>query len=197
SRRTFPQLLNGNIGNLLRHGGQAVRDRVEAFIRPYVGPRDPAGQLARVAAMQNHQLGALDVDFEQVPAFDYARPAFVLDDRAEEVPNNTPGDAYKEPPAVPEGFAGDLDENGVYLCPRCEEELATGSEEKSQIWVVKQCGHVYCGDCARARNTKPAPKSKKAKAAAAAGAADVFKFCVIEGCDTKLDGKDGMILVYL
>jgi hypothetical protein len=122
-----------------------VRDRVEAFIRPYVGgPRDPAGQLARVTAMQNHQLGALDVDFEQVPAFDYARPAFVLDERgADEVPpNNTPGDAYKEPPAVPEGFAGDLDEQGVYLCPRCEEELATGEEEKAQIWVGKQCGHV-------------------------------------------------------
>lgn len=79
----------------------------------------------------------------EIVEFNYGQAAFPMGDRGSETPQATPGSAYKEPPPVPEGFAGDIEEDGVYMCPRCDEELATGdTEEKQQVWVAKQCGHV-------------------------------------------------------
>jgi hypothetical protein len=87
---------------------------------------------------------APDMDELEIMPFDYRQAAFAMGaDRSSETPQAAPGAAYREPPPVPEGFAGDVDENEVYVCPRCEEELATGdTDEKRQVWVVRQCGHV-------------------------------------------------------
>jgi hypothetical protein len=79
----------------------------------------------------------------EIVEFNYGQVGLPTQDRASETPQTTPGEAYKEPEPVPEGFAGDIEEDGVYICPLCEEELATGeSEDKQQVWVAKQCGHV-------------------------------------------------------
>jgi hypothetical protein len=80
--------------------------------------------------------------------FNYGNPAFPMGDRSSEPAQVAPGDAYKEPEPIPDGFAGDIEEDGVYICAMCDEELATGnSEEKQQVWVSKQCGHVSAMSC--------------------------------------------------
>ena len=54
-------------------------------------------------------------------------------------------DDYKPPTAPKTGFTRDIEEEGdVLVCAACEDELATGEQDdiKSQVWVVKKCGHV-------------------------------------------------------
>lgn len=118
----------GAIPNFLRRTTQTLFALAPPFLQP--NPNDiPDNPL-------------LNDDLEIVE-FNYNNAAFPLGDRGSETPQATPGEAYREPPPVPEGFAGDIEEDGVYMCPRCDEELATGdTEEKQQVWVAKQCGHV-------------------------------------------------------
>lgn len=53
-----------------------------------------------------------------------------------------PQSSYKPPSPPPKGFTRSAGEKDVVVCPNCDMELGTGDEEKQQIWVVKQCGHV-------------------------------------------------------
>lgn len=126
--------LAGFLPNLLRRGG-LFGDNVPPA-RPSTNP-----ELARLGPIPAQ---ALPINEQlEIINFDYHGPAFPMDDRDSAPPQATPGEAYKEPEPVPEGFAGDIEEDGIYVCPRCENELATGqSEEKQQVWVSKQCGHV-------------------------------------------------------
>ena len=122
----------GNIPAFIRRGGQAFINNMAPMLQPYLQrPRNPFEP-----PVLEEDGGDLEI------IMDYGQAAFNLGGRESEPPHATPGPAYKEPPPVPTGFSADLDENGVYVCPRCHQELATGSEEKQQIWVVKQCGHV-------------------------------------------------------
>lgn len=58
------------------------------------------------------------------------------------VDRRPPVDTYKAPSPAPEGFTRNAKEDEVVVCPNCDQELGTGDETKSQIWVVKKCGHV-------------------------------------------------------
>jgi hypothetical protein len=54
-----------------------------------------------------------------------------------------PPPTYDAPEPVPEGFTRSPQENEVYACPNCGDELCAGeSDAKRQVWIVKGCGHV-------------------------------------------------------
>ena len=109
-------------------------------------------------------------------------------------------------PAVREGFTRDPREDDELVCPNCEGELCgspvpTGSsisaqqaqqaiEKAKEVWVVRHCGHVYCGLCADLENRKN-PGGRKGKAKdSAVGEMGVWgrkklRECVVQGCCVK------------
>ncbi|PLN76714.1 hypothetical protein BDW42DRAFT_15200 [Aspergillus taichungensis] len=102
-----------------------------------------------------------------------------------------PARAYKPPSPVPEGFTRTVGDEDVVCCPNCDAELGVGSEIKSQIWVVKQCGHVYCGECATHRSQSKAkknPTSHKTKP---------FAKCLVDNCGKAVSQPRSMFQVYL
>lgn len=130
---------------------------------------------------------------------DYTQPAFALGglemfDRSSETPQVVQ-EPYKAPPAPKEGFIRTFAEDDMVLCPMCGDELATGKgDTKQQVWVVKQCGHVYCGECATNRF---ASKLKKKDKKAPPSKVTPFSECRVEGCETRLTHKAAMFPVYL
>jgi len=95
-----------------------------------------------------------------------------------------------QPP--PEGFTRSPQEEDVLLCPACECELSTGEEEvKRQVWLLRKCGHVYCGECAASRNKRSAKKGKERL-----DEVPPLKKCAVLGCDAKTNGKQ-MIQLFL
>ncbi|GKZ23322.1 hypothetical protein AbraIFM66951_011715 [Aspergillus brasiliensis] len=101
----------------------------------------------------------------------------------------TPANAYKPPSPPPEGFTRNVAEDDVVVCPNCDMELGTGDETKQQIWVVKQCGHVYCGDCASNRSLSKAKKN--------ASKAKPFSKCQVFGCGKPVSSPKSMFQIYL
>ncbi|KAL4998679.1 hypothetical protein BDV10DRAFT_69776 [Aspergillus recurvatus] len=100
-----------------------------------------------------------------------------------------PRDTYKPPSPAPEGFTRSATEEDVAICPNCDEELGTGGEIKQQIWISKQCGHVYCGECAVNRSMAKAKKSiSKTKP---------FSRCPVPGCGKHVSSPKSMFQVYL
>jgi ribosomal protein L37AE/L43A len=99
-------------------------------------------------------------------------------------------DTYKAPSPAPEGFTRNAKENDeVVVCPNCDQELGTGDETKSQIWVVKKCGHVYCGECTKHRalsKAKKAPQRTKP-----------FSKCRADDCGVPVSAPKSMFQVYL
>lgn len=56
---------------------------------------------------------------------------------------SSPEPTYDAPPKAPAGFTRSPQEEDSLICPNCEEELCVGdSDQKKQVWIVKQCGHV-------------------------------------------------------
>ncbi|OOF93098.1 hypothetical protein ASPCADRAFT_8047 [Aspergillus carbonarius ITEM 5010] len=104
-------------------------------------------------------------------------------------PERAPGNSYKPPSPPPEGFTRNIEENDVVICPNCDMELGVGDEVKQQIWVVKQCGHVYCGECASNRSLSKAKKNtSKTKA---------FSKCQVIGCHKPVSSPKSMFQIYL
>jgi hypothetical protein len=87
-------------------------------------------------------------------------------------------------------------EHDVLLCPKCEDQLCEGETDlKKQIWVVKACGHVYCGECTANRATKAPSKGKRKQPVAQVN--EGFRGCVVEGCNAKTTGKTGMFQLFI
>lgn len=100
---------------------------------------------------------------------------------------------YEAPPAAPEGFTRSPAEDDVLVCPNCGDELCVGDTDlKKQVWILKACGHVYCGDCTENR----AQKAKKRKEKGVVHPPP-FKSCVVEGCDKKCQARGAMIQIFL
>ncbi|KAL4782238.1 hypothetical protein BJX76DRAFT_349536 [Aspergillus varians] len=100
-----------------------------------------------------------------------------------------PRDSYKPPSPAPEGFTRSIAEDDIATCPNCDEELGTGDDTKQQIWVAKQCGHVYCGECALNRSlTKAKKTSSKTKP---------FAKCQVPDCGKPISAPKAMFQVYL
>ncbi|KAI9720975.1 MAG: hypothetical protein M1828_005447 [Chrysothrix sp. TS-e1954] len=133
--------------------------------------------------------------------------------------------ALDELAPVREGFTRDPREGDELVCPNCEEELcrpgsgnAGDGDENAQVWVVRACGHVYCGRC-KATTTARVPTVRRSTARATKGKGkgratekDVekdaddsssqasvkpLKQCVVEGCGVKTVGKSAMFPLYL
>lgn len=50
--------------------------------------------------------------------------------------------SYKPPTPPPAGFTRSVEEDDEVVCPNCDRELGIGEDDRQQIWVSKQCGHV-------------------------------------------------------
>ncbi|KAI9711705.1 MAG: Pre-mRNA-processing factor 19 [Bogoriella megaspora] len=109
------------------------------------------------------------------------------------------------PPApAREGFTRAPKEEDVCVCPLCGWELGdpgegkeAGEGVKGQVWVIKGCGHVYCGECALSRNCA----KKKAKDPMGKGKGKAtkqsFTKCVVPGCEKKVSNAKSMMQVFL
>ncbi|KAH8722467.1 hypothetical protein GQ44DRAFT_658421 [Phaeosphaeriaceae sp. PMI808] len=108
-------------------------------------------------------------------------------------PQAPPPPTYQAPPKAPEGFTRSPQEDDTLLCPNCEQELCLGEDEvKRQVWIVKTCGHVYCGECAANRSIKRSSKGKEKPAKT-----KPFKECVVEGCGKKVQNAKAMFQIFL
>ncbi|KXT12566.1 hypothetical protein AC579_2092 [Pseudocercospora musae] len=124
---------------------------------------------------------------------DYDTPAF---DMGYQGANRPPEPKYEPPKAAEKGFTRSPGEDEIVVCPNCGDELAMGdTEQKQQVWVIKKCGHAYCGTCAENR-TKVAASRTKGKGKGKALDVGTFKVCVVDGCNAPAS-KNSMVHVYL
>ncbi|PNS19201.1 hypothetical protein CAC42_2378 [Sphaceloma murrayae] len=120
-------------------------------------------------------------------------------------PPQTPQPPYEAPEKPPIGFTRSPAEDEVVVCPNCGDELCVGEgEEKRSVWVVKACGHVYCGQCMTHRRATKANSKGKARDDGKGkqrddGAPNVrpFKECVVDGCDSKVSARTSVIQLFL
>ncbi|KAF9891789.1 hypothetical protein FE257_003270 [Aspergillus nanangensis] len=96
---------------------------------------------------------------------------------------------YKPPSPPPEGFTRTVGEDDLVCCPNCDAELGTGDEIKKQIWVAKQCGHVYCGECTTNRSKSNAKKTSQK--------VNPFSKCQVAGCGKPISAPRSMFQIYL
>ncbi|TID18805.1 hypothetical protein E2P81_ATG05782 [Venturia nashicola] len=140
---------------------------------------------AGVPAGGGFQFVAPDIDF-RLAGFAMGMPdddMMDVDDQPE-----TPPPPYTPPLPAPEGFTRSPQDGDELICPNCEDELCKGdSDEKKSVWIVKGCGHVYCGSCATNRSVSKKGRSKTKP----------FKSCVVEGCGKRTSSKPSMFQVYL
>ncbi|KAF2703542.1 hypothetical protein K504DRAFT_392348 [Pleomassaria siparia CBS 279.74] len=107
-----------------------------------------------------------------------------------------PPPVYDKPEAAPEGFTRSPEEDDTIICPNCRDDLCLGdSDLKKQVWIVKGCGHVYCGECTANRSLKKSAKGKER--AAGRPRPPAFKSCVVEGCEKRTVSPKSMIQIFL
>ncbi|ORY19591.1 hypothetical protein BCR34DRAFT_595528 [Clohesyomyces aquaticus] len=171
-----------------RYAAQVVGQAAEMMGRarnPAVPPR--AGGVRRRGDNIHIHVGFLP------PNLDFDRVGFEMGMGGGPPP---PPPTYDAPPPAAKGFTRSPAEDDVLICPNCEDELCAGdSDEKRQVWIVKKCGHVYCGECTLHRTKAKA----KAKGKEKAGSPPIkpFATCVVEGCEEKTNRKTAMIQIFL
>jgi ribosomal protein L37AE/L43A len=129
-----------------------------------------------------------------MPFFNYEEPAFGMGLHG----GNRPASPKYSPPPSPEaGFSRNPTEDDIVVCPNCGDELAVSEDEvKQQVWVIKSCGHAYCGTCTTNRTVSKSAKKGKGRATEDTVAVKPFSKCVVDGCG-KTISKTSMIHVYL
>ncbi|KAF1933289.1 uncharacterized protein M421DRAFT_712 [Didymella exigua CBS 183.55] len=106
-----------------------------------------------------------------------------------------PPPTYEAPPPALVGFTRSPEENDVLVCPNCDSELCKGDDDvKKQVWIAKQCGHIYCGECTANRSAKGSAKGKEKQALPKTRP---FKACVVEGCGKKVSSSKAMFQVFM
>ncbi|KAK7516280.1 hypothetical protein IWZ03DRAFT_186201 [Phyllosticta citriasiana] len=181
----YNQILNERTS--VRRGNAAGRSRGE---RGEGQARQlPLPFLARAIATHDHDdilnVGTRPQIMEGL--FNYTDVAFNLGDRE-------PSPAtYSAPDAAGPGFTRSPEENEVLVCPNCDSELCAGDEGslKRQVWIIKGCGHAYCGECTTYRT------STRRKGKDCAGLAATFSRCVVKGCEKKCSNRSHMIQLFL
>ncbi|KAL5113560.1 hypothetical protein ACEQ8H_008569 [Pleosporales sp. CAS-2024a] len=134
--------------------------------------------------------GHVHIDFA-APMLDFDMIGFDLGGGAAQ--RAPPPPTYTAPNAAPEGFTRSPQEDGALICPNCEEELCVGDDEtKRQVWIVKACGHVYCGECTANRSSKKSNKGKERPPRT-----KPFAKCVVEDCDKKVSHSKAMFQIFL
>ncbi|KAF2138797.1 uncharacterized protein K452DRAFT_300867 [Aplosporella prunicola CBS 121167] len=134
------------------------------------------------------------MDFVGPGPLDYHMPAFTLGHDQEPTP---PPPTYAPPKDAGQGFTRSPKENEVVVCPNCDSELCTGPEdsEKRQVWIVKACGHAYCGECAQNRHTSKR-KGKEPAGSSSSRLPQTFSRCVVKGCEKKCHSRSAMIQLF-
>ncbi|KAF2646180.1 hypothetical protein P280DRAFT_464420 [Massarina eburnea CBS 473.64] len=137
--------------------------------------------------------GHIQVGAFVAPTMHYGHAAFNLGYRdVEEEPPAAP--TYNAPQQAPAGFTRSPQEEDTLICPNCEEELCKGeTEQKRQVWIVKSCGHVYCGECTANRAVSKSSTKGKEKQPTSRK----FKICVVEDCDKKVASPKTMVQIFL
>ncbi|KAI5304075.1 hypothetical protein KEM56_006876 [Ascosphaera pollenicola] len=131
-----------------------------------------------------------DMDYDVVPNWDGTY--LMVGDYHHDPPAETPPvrQEYHAPEAPAAGFTRKISEDEVVVCPNCDHELGSDGDdaESNQVWVVKQCGHVYCGLCAHNRKKSARQPHVKSKP---------FSKCVVEGCGKNVASSTAMVQIYL
>ncbi|KAJ5587515.1 uncharacterized protein N7459_003280 [Penicillium hispanicum] len=122
-------------------------------------------------------------------SLDYGLSSFSMD--SSNRPENRRRDTYKAPSPAPQGFTRTLAEDDVAICPNCNRELGIGEGKKQEIWVAKQCGHVYCGDCAENRSKSKAKKTNGPQRT------KPFSKCQVADCGKPVSAPTSMFHLYL
>lgn len=131
------------------------------------------------------------------PFMDYTSLGFQLSDHeppSNPVPPQRPSLELARP-----GFGRSPKADDVTICPNCDRELCTGESDEARIvFVVKACGHVYCGECARNR----AVNKRKSRGGGAGGGGGPgrtkpFSACVVGDCGQPTRGASTMIQLFL
>ncbi|KAI5367824.1 Putative E3 ubiquitin-protein ligase complex, subunit SLX5/Rfp1 [Septoria linicola] len=139
----------------------------------------PRGQIRFAAPMPGFMPVTMGYD---APAFDLGLGG-----------NDSAEKSYDPPPAASEGFTRSPGEDEIVVCPNCGDELAVSeNEKKAEVWIIKKCGHAYCGNCVQLRT-----KAARGKGKAPAHSMPMpFKECVVHGCKEKA-GPKAMLHVYV
>ncbi|KAH7384022.1 hypothetical protein DE146DRAFT_667640 [Phaeosphaeria sp. MPI-PUGE-AT-0046c] len=138
--------------------------------------------------------GHVHAGFAAPGLLDFQMVGFQMGNEEPDYPQAPPAPTYQAPPTAPEGFTrSPTEDEGPLICPNCEEELCVGEDEiKRQVWIVKACGHVYCGECTTNRATKRSAKGKERPPNT-----KPFKDCVVENCGKKVSSPRNMIQIFL
>ncbi|GAB7347134.1 hypothetical protein MBLNU459_g3258t1 [Dothideomycetes sp. NU459] len=106
-----------------------------------------------------------------------------------------PTPKYEAPPPVPEPFTRSPAEGESHACPNCGDELAVGAtDQKKQVWIVKGCGHVYCGECML--NRKKQRRNIKGKAKVGSGP-ETFSICQVDDCTVRVSHPRDVMQIFL
>lgn len=178
-------------GNVAAHGniGQPYAERIHRHLHA-------------LSAM-SRQMGRQVVERMSLPGFlNYEAQAFSL---AGQDPIRQAAPAIEPLPPARKGFvrAPVEDENAVPVCPNCEMELCMGDTElKKQVFVVKGCGHVYCGECAQNRHKQSVRGKGKEPAGNTHPQQQAPKFhtftqCMVDGCTQTTRTKTSMVQIFL
>ncbi|KAF2126414.1 hypothetical protein P153DRAFT_399198 [Dothidotthia symphoricarpi CBS 119687] len=138
--------------------------------------------------------GHIHIGAFAMPAMDFELVGFDMGLGGNRVPEPPPP-TYEAPPEAPTGYTRSPQEEDVLVCPNCEDQLCEGEDEvKRQVWLVKTCGHVYCGECTTNRAIK---RSAKGKEKQTVPKTKPFKECVVDDCGKKVSGSKAMIQVFM
>ncbi|RMZ76852.1 hypothetical protein DV738_g4739, partial [Chaetothyriales sp. CBS 135597] len=162
----------------------------------WMHPLLPDNAMAR--AIRDDDLEIIDGDEYADLNLDYQQAAFAIGNVLDMDPRREPArQDYKAPASPKDGFIRSYEEESVLICPMCGDELAATADSdddpKGQVWIVKACGHVYCGHCALNR---PLPKSAL-KRDGRKNTRQEFRQCKVDGCHKVVTSKQSMVQIYL
>ncbi|KAK5109289.1 hypothetical protein LTR62_007163 [Meristemomyces frigidus] len=184
-------------------GGLADMLRGNSRLMRYLGEPEPNElfnpfRLAAPPHLQHRYNHRPHIDHVVPPAampnfMDYETAAFGM---GLEAPPRPPSPKYAAPPFPGSGFTRNPSEDEEVVCPNCGDELAVGENKlKQEVWVLRACGHAYCGTCAINRGKK---SSKKGKARVSEEVESrPFAKCQVEGCGKACKSASSMIHVFL
>lgn len=193
------------------------RDSDRAFRNSVQNVANHLDQLQANHRASNASYNSIRASIQSVMGFDYTTAAFTLGAAHTNIlevddPSANPVEPLGQvlPPLGDPGvgFTRGLKEGEELVCPNCDRELATRGEDN--VWVVRNCGHVYCAECGAKKNRSRSKASRKWREAQSQGNASFdneleankvpiapLLHCVADGCNEKTSSAKSMFQLYL